>query len=119
MQSQTNTLACCCAEIKPPSHLVGDESYIGDKCGSGGACRWRGECADGTQLDGECPGSSEVKCCVPDVSDSDSGDGSDDGSGGVSVHSLVARGCVHVVLCIRKCILNGHVHHATAARPRG
>ena len=57
-----------CAEPTPPDHLVSDpdEKHIGEPCkDSTGYCRYADKCDGGEQHDGLCPGSANVKCCVP------------------------------------------------------
>ena len=56
------------AEPTPPDHLVSDpdEKHIGEPCkDSTGYCRYADKCDGGEQHDGLCPGSANVKCCVP------------------------------------------------------
>ena len=61
--------ACAKSDVHILPCLSADAAHIGTSCASGGACKWSDDCAAGTQLTGECPGSSSVKCCVPNTPD--------------------------------------------------
>ena len=64
---------CWRAEPKLPDHLAPDpdEQHLGTACGEGdsGRCKRADDCTGSdAQLDGACPGSENIKCCVPQAS---------------------------------------------------
>ena len=56
-------------EESPNARGGPDAEHIGTSCDGTGTCKWADGCGEpDSQLDGACPGSEEVKCCVPAAS---------------------------------------------------